>query len=138
VTGLNIKQLRVGDTLPEFGIDISAKLIVAAAIASRDYQNVHHDKAAAQSLGSPDIFMNILTSNGLVGRYIGDWAGVGATLKKIAIRLGAPNYPGDHMTLSGELIAVDIENSLLEIAVRGANSLGDHLTGSVTVALPVG
>jgi len=45
--------------------------------------------------------MNILTTNGLVGRYVTDWAGPNAVLKKVAIKLGAPNFPGDTMKMSG-------------------------------------
>jgi hypothetical protein len=125
-----------GDVLPELGIDITAKLIVGGAIASRDYQDVHHDKTAAQALGSPDLFMNILTTNGLVGRYVTDWAGPGARLKKLAIGLGAPNFPGDHMILSGRVASVDNEASVVEVEIRGANSLGDHVTGRVSVQWP--
>lgn len=133
---LSFTAVKVGELLPELEIDISAKLIAGGAIASRDYQNVHHDKTAAQALGSADIFMNILTTNGLVGRYVTDWAGSRARLLKVSIRLGAPNYPGDCMVLSGQVAAVDTETSAVEIAVRGANSLGDHVTGSVSVQLP--
>ncbi|WP_069743743.1 hypothetical protein [Streptomyces sp. EN23] len=60
------------------------------AIASRDYQDVHHDAELAREKGSPDIFMNIFTTNGLVGRYITDHFGPAAVLRKVAIRLGAP------------------------------------------------
>lgn len=133
-----LSDIKVGDSLPELAIDINAKLIVGGAIASRDYQNVHHDKDAAQALGSPDIFMNILTTNGLVGRYVTDWAGPGARLKKIAIRLGAPNYPGDQMTLIGKVLAVEAESGLVELQVVGANQYGDHVTGTVQLALPNG
>jgi hypothetical protein len=125
----------VGESLPELSIDITARLIVGGAIASRDYQNVHHDKTAAQALGSADIFMNILTTNGLVGRYVSDWGGIGARLKKVSIRLGAPNYPGDRMILSGCVTALDRETLEVEVAVRGANSLGDHVTGTVCLQL---
>ena len=130
-----INQLQVGDTLPPLEIAVSAKLIVGAAIASRDYQDVHHDKDAAQALGSPDIFMNILTTNGLVGRYVTDWAGRSARVRKIAIELGAPNYPGDTMTLTGEVKAVDADGSEVELEVKGANRFGYHVTGTVVVAL---
>ena len=135
MSGVGVTELSVGDTLPELSIDITPKLIVGAAIASRDYQNVHHDKAAAQALGSPDIFMNILTTNGLVGRFVTDWAGGGARLNKIAIRLGAPNFPGDSMTLSGEVKSVDLESGRVELDVKGQNSLGFHVTGSVVLTL---
>jgi acyl dehydratase len=135
VSSLDIGAVQLGDRLPELAIDITPKLIVGGAIASRDYQDVHHDKAAAQALGSPDIFMNILTTNGLVGRYVTDWAGSGARLKKVSIRLGAPNFPGDCMTLSGEVVAMDKSTGRIEVSLRGSNSLGDHVTGSAELNL---
>jgi len=134
---LNVQAIAVGDALPELVIDITPSLIVAGAIASRDYQNVHHDKDAAQALGSPDIFMNILTTNGLVGRFVTDWSGPHARLKKVSIRLGAPNFPGDRMRLTGEVLAVDRERCRFEIAIKGENRLGFHVTGSVEVEFPL-
>lgn len=127
--------IEVGDTLEPLVVEITPKLIVGGAIASRDYQDVHHDKDAARALGSPDIFMNILTTNGLVGRFVTDWAGPAARLNKVAIRLGAPNYPGDTMTLTGEVAAVDRTTGVVELEVRGENGLGYHVTGSVVVTL---
>ena len=132
---MKLADLKVGDHLPELEIDITAKLIVGGAIASRDYQNVHHDKDAAQALGSPDIFMNILTTNGLVGRYVTDWAGAAARLRKIAIRLGAPNYPGDRMTLRGEVRDMERDSGLVELEISGSNRYGNHVTGAVTLEL---
>lgn len=122
----------VGDELPPLSIPVTRTLIVSGAVASRDFQDVHHDAAAAQEKGSPDIFMNILTTNGLVGRYVTEWAGPEARLRKVAIRLGAPNYPGDTMTLTGEVTAVR-DDGTAEVAVRGRNSLGSHVTGTVVV-----
>ncbi len=123
---------KVGETLPELVIPITATRIVSGAIASRDYQDVHHDVSAAREKGSPDIFMNILTTNGLVGRFVTDWAGPQARVLKIAIRLGVPNYPGDTMTLTGSVARAE-EDGTVEVAVRGANRLGDHVTGTVTL-----
>ncbi len=130
---MKLADIRVGAVLPELTIDITAKLIVGGAIASRDFQNVHHDKAAAQALGSPDIFMNILTTNGLVGRYVTDWAGPDARLGAVNIRLGAPNFPGDRMTFSGCVDSVDAESGTVVVALAGRNQLGDHVTGTVTL-----
>ncbi|WP_432149362.1 MaoC family dehydratase [Streptomyces sp. bgisy029] len=145
---------RVGAELPPLEIPVTRTLIVAGAIASRDYQDVHHDAERAREKGSPDIFMNILTTNGLVGRYITDHFGPTAVLRKVAIRLGAPNYPGDLLRLSGRIeslenVALEGENdalienealtendALIEIAVTGDNRRGRHVTGKVTVALP--
>ncbi len=127
-------DVNIGDELAPLPLPLTRTFIVAAAIASRDYQDVHHDAELAQQKGSQDIFMNILTTNGLIGRYVTDWAGPDAVIKKVAIRLGAPNYPHDTMTITGTVTKKD--GGEVEIAVVGANGLGNHVTGTVTVALP--
>ncbi len=133
-TSVRSNDVHVGDELPTLVIPLTRTLIVATAIASRDYQDVHHDPALAQERGSPDIFMNILSTNGFVGRFITDWAGPDAVLKRVKIRLGAPNHPGDTMTMTGKVTKKD--GDVVEVAVRGANSRGDHVTGTVTLELP--
>ncbi|MGW0688416.1 MaoC family dehydratase [Streptomyces sp. NPDC002754] len=129
-------DVTVGQELPPLEIPVTRTLIVATALASRDYQDVHHDPELARARGSKDIFMNILTSNGLVDRYITEWAGPAATVRAIRIRLGAPNHPGDTMVLTGTVTAKDDEDDRVEIAVCGTNSLGAHVTGAVGVRLP--
>ena len=131
-------QVTIGDELDDLVIDITPRLIVATALASRDYQNVHHDYQAATDLGTPDIFMNILTTNGFVGRFVTDWSGANGELKSVKIKLGMPNYPGDSMTLKGEVIDKKQFNglNLVTIDIKGKNSMGYHVTGSVTVSLP--
>lgn len=118
--------------LPPLEIPLTRSLIVATAIASRDYQDVHHDPALARERGSQDIFMNILTTNGLVERFVTSWAGPTAVVKRIKIRLGAPNYPGDTMTLTGSVSAVDGDR--VTVDVLGTNSLGTHVSGSVVIS----
>ncbi|MFD3491664.1 MaoC family dehydratase [Streptomyces sp. NPDC058690] len=129
--------MKVGEELAPLEVAVTRTLIVAGAIASRDYQDVHHDAELAQQKGSPDIFMNILTTNGLVGRYVTDHFGPSAVLHRVAIRLGAPNYPGDTMVLSGTVTALG-DDGRAEVTVVGANGLGRHVTGKVTVSVPEG
>ncbi|MGH0028624.1 MAG: MaoC/PaaZ C-terminal domain-containing protein [Myxococcota bacterium] len=131
-----ITDVKVGDALPDLDVPLTTAIIVGGAIASRDYTPVHHDKAAAQASGMSDVFMNILTTNGYVGRYVTDWAGPDARLEKVAIKLGTPNTPGDTMKLRGEIAAVDAANGTVEVSVVAKNAWGDHATGTVTVALP--
>jgi acyl dehydratase len=133
---VKLADVNVGDELPPLAVPLTRTLIVATAIASRDYQDVHHDPELAKQRGSEDIFMNILSTNGFVGRFITDWAGADALLRKVAIRLGAPNYPGDTMTLTGVVTAKDEETGEVSVAVRGANRRGDHVTGTVVLRLP--
>jgi acyl dehydratase len=133
-------DVKVGDELPPFELKLTSTMIVAGAIASRDFMPAHHDPAFAKAQGAPDIFMNILTTNGYVARYVTDWAGPEAILKSIEIRLGAPAIPGKPLRFSGQVSTKRDagDESELEVAVRLANDLGDHATGTVTLTLPRG
>ncbi len=132
-SGVVLSDVRVGDSLPELSIPLTASLIVAGALASRDFTPVHHDRSAAQATGLQDVFMNILTTNGLVGRYITDWTGPDAVIRNVAIKLGAPNLPGDTLTFSGTVASR--EGDELRIEIKGKNSWGDHVTGTVRVVI---
>ncbi len=141
-TTLAFDDVSVGDALPALEIPLTRTLIISTAIASRDYQDVHHDPVLANQRGSKDIFMNILSTNGIVGRYVTDWSGPGTVLTDVNIRLGAPNYPDDTMTLNGSVTAKDDATADgtggIEVTLRGANGLGDHVTGTVRLRLPAG
>jgi acyl dehydratase len=128
------EDVAVGEELPELSIPLTRTMIVATALASRDYQDVHHDPSLAVERGSRDVFMNILTTNGLVDRYVTEWAGPAAVVKAIRIRLGAPNYPGDTMVMTGTVSAK--EAGRVEVEVRGVNAIGPHVSGTVVVELP--
>ncbi|GAA0710848.1 acyl dehydratase [Dactylosporangium roseum] len=129
-----VADVAVGTELPPLVIPLTVTKIVATAIATRDYALVHHDQATARERGLQDIIVNILTSNGLVGRLVTDWAGPNAVLKKVAIRLGVSAYPGDDLTLSGTV--TEIDGNTVTIAVTGAVPRGNHVTGTVLVDLP--
>jgi hypothetical protein len=126
-------QIQQGTTLPELKIYGDPTFIISTAIATRDYQDVHHDRDKAQAKGSKDIFVNILTDTGLVQRFITDWAGPSALIKSIGLRLGVPWYAYDTITFSGEVTAV--ENGLITVKVFGRNSLGDHVIATATLTI---
>jgi len=127
------EDVPVGEVLPPCTVHVTPTLIVAGAIASRDYQDVHHDRDLAIARGSRDIFMNILTTNGISARWITDWAGPEARLHALRIRLGAPNHPGDAMVLEGSVTAC--EQGRVTVGFSGTNALGPHVTGSVELSL---
>jgi uncharacterized OB-fold protein/acyl dehydratase len=133
-----IEEIRVGDVLDPSPVPITPTLIVAGAIATRDFTPVHHDPELAKRQGTPDIFMNILSTNGLCTGYVTDWAGPDARLKRLRIRLGVPNFPGDTMVLRGIVERVEATGSggVVEVKVRGTNRLGDHATAQIEVELP--
>ena len=123
----------VGTVLPELSLFGDPTFIVSTAIATRDFQDVHHDRDKAQAKGSKDIFVNILTDTGLVQRYLTDWAGPTAMIKSIALRLGVPWYAYDTVTFAGEVTAV--ADGLITVKVVGSNSLGDHVIATATLTV---
>ncbi|MBF6144493.1 acyl dehydratase [Nocardia sp. 852002-20019_SCH5090214] len=125
--------VQVGTTLPELVIHADPTFVVSTALATRDFQDVHHDRDKAVERGSKDIFVNILTDTGLVQRFVTDWAGPGAVVKSIALRLGVPLYAGDTLTLNGTVAAVD--GADITIDVVGKDSLGDHITAKAVISL---
>ncbi|MGF6887879.1 acyl dehydratase [Nocardia sp. GAS34] len=132
-TTLSASSVQVGTTLPELAIHADPTFVVSSALATRDFQDVHHDRDKAVQRGSKDIFVNILTDTGLVQRLVTDWAGPGAIVKSLALRLGVPLYAGDTLTLSGTVTAV--EGTRVDIDVIGRDSLGDHITAKAVIEL---
>ena len=124
-------MITVGEELPPLEIDVTPTFVVSTALATRDFQDVHHDRDVAQAAGSKDIFVNILASNGLCERYVTDWAGPQVEILGIAIRLGAPAHPYDTLTFTGRVASVD--DGVATIEVEAAVSLGSHLTGTVRI-----
>lgn len=123
--------IEVGTKLPELTLYGDPTFIVSTAIATRDYQDVHHDRDKAQAKGSKDIFVNILTDTGLVQRFITDWAGPTAVIKTIGLRLGVPWYASDTVTFTGEVTAV--ADGLITLKIVGSNTLGDHVIANATL-----
>ncbi len=126
----------VGAELPTLTVPVTVALVNGGAMATRDYFPGHHDLQAARELGSAHIFMNILTTNGLVQRFIDDWSGPKARMCDLKIKLGAPNYPGDTMTITGAVTEKRDADRTVQVTLKGVNSMGNHVTGTVRVSLP--
>jgi hypothetical protein len=148
LTGINADEVRVGlpvrtafinvdeslalpgwrpaDEFPPLTIEVTPTFVVSTALATRDFQDVHHDRDRAVAGGAKDIFLNILTTTGLVQRYVGESV-PGAEFRLISIRLGVPCHAGDTLTFTGR-VAPDGS-----VRVTGRCSLGDHVTATVEV-----
>jgi len=132
------RRVEKGEVLPELVLDVTPTMVVAGAIATRDFMPVHHDKAFANQQGAPDIFMNILSDTGHTSRFLTDWAGPEAMIKKLAIRLGVPVFPGHTLTYTGEVtsVAEEGDEQVVEVALRAVNELGEHVSGTAVLTLP--
>lgn len=129
-------DVRIGDEMAPMLVPVTVSGIIACAIATRDYHPVHHDVDAVRALGMPTIFMNILTTNALAERFVTEWAGPGARLLALNIKLGTPNYAGDCMRLSGVVGALGGEGeNWVELGITGTNSRGVHVSGTARLTL---
>jgi acyl dehydratase len=139
---LRWSDINVGDEVTPLEIPVTTTMIVAGAIASRDFMPVHHDRDYANKQGSPNLFMNILTSNGYCVRFLTDWAGPEAMITKLAIRLGAPSFPDDPLRFTGSVTGktkgpagMSPAENFIEVTFQAANSLGNHVSGTAVVSL---
>ncbi|KID31212.1 MaoC family dehydratase [Prauserella rugosa] len=123
--------IAVGTRLPSLTVEATPTFVVSSALATRDFQDVHHDRDAAVARGSRDIFVNILTDTGLVQRFVTDWAGPDTLVRSIDIRLGVPCYAGDTLTFTGRVEAVDGRE--VTVAVSAVDGLGEHVSGTVRI-----
>ncbi len=124
--------------LPEMTVDVSATFVVASALATRDFTPVHHDRDLAIANGSKDIFVNILTDNGLLQRFVAQWAGPRSLLRQTSVRLGVPCYAGDKLTFTGRVTDRSRlpDGDRYEVQVTGRCSLGDHIIATAVVDVP--
>jgi len=134
----SVGELREGDQLPPEAVAITPTLVIAGALMTLDYFDGHHDRDMALQRGSKDVFMNIHTSAGLIERFVSDWAGPAAIWRNLRLRLGSPNYPGDTMTLTGSVVALDRGLGTVVVSFAGRNALGVHAQGSAELVLPGG
>lgn len=135
---LRASEVEVGTQLPELRIEATPTFVISTALATRDFQDVHHDRDLAAQRGSRDIFLNILTDTGLVQRFVTDWAGPEALVRSVNIKLGVPCYAYDALTFTGTVTGREQGNDeqRFVIDVSGRASLGEHVRGSVHIVFP--
>ena len=113
----------VGEELPGFLDQVTFTRIVSAPGATLDWYPIHHDPEFAIAKGQPGIVLSTIQIMGLVDRVVTDWAGPHAMLQRIALTLRAPNYPGDHMTLTGSAAGNVVERAGKRCVVDRAHRL---------------
>ena len=131
----NIELPKEDPSYPPVAIDITTSFIVAAAIATRDYQPIHHDRDAAIRGGTKDIYLNILAAVGLVQRSIETWYGPNIKIESLNLRLLSQCYPGDCLTFKN-ISSTSSADGRIEIKVRGDLRKGVFADATVVVHKP--
>lgn len=132
-------DVEVGQDLPEKQRKLDTTLIAMGATwATHDFMPVHHDRDFAQSKGAPDVFMNILTSNGLMASFLEQWAGPEAMIVDMSINLSVPNFPEDSFSMNARIKKKWQQDglNLILLEFAGDNGMGPHCAGTAVLSMP--
>ena len=128
----NHGMLAVGETVSHafmnaYYFQRSCEMQVATMSCNSPYREVPHEIGVAAARGFEQFSR---------ARPCYDWD---AMIRKISVRLGVPVFPGHTLTYTGEVTGVreDGDEGVVEIALRAQNELGDHVSGTATLTLPL-
>jgi acyl dehydratase len=107
---LVLAEVDVGSSLPELNFDVTSTVVVAGALANRDYSQLHHDTRYAQEdAGHSTIFMNTQLQAAFFERYLFDWSGQKGRLGRMRFKMKRPVYAGSQIVIKGEVTGVLID-----------------------------
>jgi acyl dehydratase len=110
-SGLTASDVKAGDPLPTFPVDVNASTVILGALASRDWRPMHHDRDfAIHRNGTRDIFMNTPNQAAWFERYVTDWTGPKGRLARLKFRMKDSVYPGDTMEFTGRVDEVETDD----------------------------
>lgn len=135
------KHVNEGDELPIYRRDLSRIEVIAMAFAARDFHSVsavHADHEIAQSAGLKDINVNIVSTGGLIEKYLTDWIGPKARMTRLKYNIGLSAYPGDTLVHTGRVTRKYTGDSRHLVDVEYAISVADgpFAWGTATLVFP--
>lgn len=95
----------VGSELPRASLKCDTMTVVTANVATLDFFPGLIDPDYAREVGHDTVFMNTMTLQSLMNRYVLDWAPAGR-ISWHEISMRKPAYAGVMLEISGEVSAV--------------------------------
>lgn len=128
-----MKPATLHERLPLLEVRVSVSDVVAMSIATRDFHPIHHDVERARSAGHPGLFLNMMSTSGLIERFARQWTGPAARLGRLKFRLGVPHYAGETLRLAGRVSAVGEQDGspCADIEFEASNPRGIHASGQL-------
>ena len=101
--------------------------------AGGDFNPIHHDEPMALEAGMPSVFAMGLLHAGMLGLQLARWVGPEA-LRSYAVRFTGQVWPGDVLTFSGRVLAIDADG-LAALELEVARQDGDVVLTAVATAV---
>jgi acyl dehydratase len=120
--------------------ELTRTQIVQYAGASGDFSPLHTDDPAARAAGYPSIMGHGMLTMAASAKVLTDWYGSDA-LRTLSCRFIAPVWPGDQLTASATVEAVETVGgvTLVRVALSTVNRDGQVvLTGAASAVLEPG
>jgi acyl dehydratase len=132
---VRFEDVRVGHALPALEkAPITTTQLVQYAGASGDFNRIHYDEPFAKEGGFPSVIAHGMLSMGFFGQLVADWAGGPQRVARLATRFKAVTFPGDRITISGEVVARDEAARTVELKLVAQKPDGTvTLEGAATV-----
>jgi acyl dehydratase len=134
---INWGSVKVGDQLPPLTKPpITTRQLVQYAGASGDFNRIHYDEPFARAAGYPQVIAHGMLSMGFFGELVGAWAGGPARLARLSARFKAVTFPGDVITVAGQVAAIDERDGrrIVELSLVARNQAGGvTLEGAATL-----
>ncbi len=135
VTARGWEDVREGDDLEGFSLELTATRMVLAVSGTQDVYPVHHDPAFARAAGHADIFLNTAFIRGCLCRLLTDWIGPDGFVKSLSFQMRKPNLMGETIGVRGRVKKKRPEGRVdLEAWIE--TTLGVTVAGTASVVLP--
>ncbi len=133
--GLRWSQVREGEELKGFSLELTMTRMVAQVSGTQDFYPVHHDPQFARQAGHRDIFVNTAFLRGCLCRIVTDWMGPDGFLRALSFQMRRPNFLGETIGVRGRVRkTVAPDRVELELWIENAGEV--TVPATATVILP--
>src|SRR5258708_37923178 len=121
---LSRTAVRVGDEMATLSRTVTQEQISAYAEASGDLNPIHVNEEFARMVGLPGTIAHGMLDMGILAEAVARWAGGYDRVAAISCRFSKPLLPGDTITCTGRVVAVDDESGLATLDVGPTSHRG--------------
>jgi acyl dehydratase len=129
------EDVREGEELAGFSLELSATRMVAQVSGTQDFYPIHHDRDFARQAGHKDIFINTAFIRGCLCRVVTDWIDADGFLKSLGFQMRRPNFVGETIAVRGRVKKKGADGRVdLELWIENAGEV--TVPGTASVILP--
>lgn len=123
--GLSKTAVKVGDAMQTLSRTVTQEQINLYADASGDPNPIHTNEEFARMVGLPGTIAHGMLNMGILAEAVARWAGGNDRVVSISCRFSKPLLPGDTITCTGTVVAVDEASGIATLDVGATSDRGD-------------